>query len=159
MCGPSWPQAARAGCLPQVHFSTFYIDLTGAAHRIPTAQLYSNTPSDFDFRLRRSSDKPAAEATSFSSDSEFAAELARTADIVFPVIHGRYGEDGQVQQLLEQHGVPFVGTGAAMAARAFDKVHPRKPHSTDRCHPARCSLRCAASCYCLSAGTTAAPWC
>lgn len=47
--------------------------------------------------------------------------LAR-ADIVFPVLHGTGGEDGVVQQALEDYGAAFVGTGAKASARCFDKI-------------------------------------
>jgi hypothetical protein len=45
-----------------------------------------------------------------------------TVDIVFPVIHGQFGEDGGIQELLESAGLPFIGTSAAAARHAFDKV-------------------------------------
>uniref|UniRef100_A0A7S3UDD3 ATP-grasp domain-containing protein n=1 Tax=Picocystis salinarum TaxID=88271 RepID=A0A7S3UDD3_9CHLO len=43
-------------------------------------------------------------------------------DVVLPALHGVWGEDGGVQKLLEDAGVPFIGTGAAEAEAAFDKV-------------------------------------
>ncbi|KAJ7516886.1 hypothetical protein O6H91_21G003100 [Diphasiastrum complanatum] len=76
--------------------------------------MYSNTPSDFDFKLDKMA-KP------FVSHSEFVKHLKSSSDIVFPIIHGQFGEDGGIQELLEAGGVPFVGTGAAAARRAFDK--------------------------------------
>ena len=46
----------------------------------------------------------------------------RTIDVVFPVLHGPYGEDGTVQGLLETAGVSYVGAGVASSAIAMDKV-------------------------------------
>ncbi len=43
-------------------------------------------------------------------------------DCVFPVMHGRFGEDGTIQGLLEMAHVPFVGCGVAASALAMDKV-------------------------------------
>jgi len=43
-------------------------------------------------------------------------------DVVFPVLHGPYGEDGTVQGLLELAGVPYVGAGVAASAVAMDKA-------------------------------------
>jgi D-alanine-D-alanine ligase len=43
-------------------------------------------------------------------------------DVVFPVLHGTYGEDGTVQGLLELAGLPVVGAGAAASAVGMDKV-------------------------------------
>jgi len=42
-------------------------------------------------------------------------------DVVFPVLHGAYGEDGTVQGLLEMAGVPYVGSGVLASAAAMDK--------------------------------------
>lgn len=44
------------------------------------------------------------------------------ADVAFPVLHGRFGEDGTVQGLLEMLGVPYVGSGVAASALCMDKV-------------------------------------
>ena len=45
-----------------------------------------------------------------------------TLDVVFPVLHGPYGEDGTVQGLLELAGVPFVGAGVVGSAVGMDKA-------------------------------------
>ncbi|QSB17431.1 D-alanine--D-alanine ligase [Natronosporangium hydrolyticum] len=42
-------------------------------------------------------------------------------DLVFPVLHGAYGEDGTIQGLLEMAGVPYVGSGVFASAAAMDK--------------------------------------
>lgn len=42
-------------------------------------------------------------------------------DIVFPILHGPFGEDGTVQGLLELAGVPYVGAGVAASALCMDK--------------------------------------
>lgn len=42
-------------------------------------------------------------------------------DVVFPILHGRFGEDGTVQGLLELLGLPYVGAGVLMSAMAMDK--------------------------------------
>lgn len=43
-------------------------------------------------------------------------------DVVFPLLHGPYGEDGTVQGLLELAGVPYVGAGVAASAVGMDKA-------------------------------------
>jgi len=43
-------------------------------------------------------------------------------DVVFPVLHGTYGEDGTVQGLLELASVPYVGTGVLASAVGMDKI-------------------------------------
>ncbi len=46
---------------------------------------------------------------------------AGKVDVVFPVLHGPYGEDGTVQGLLKLMGVPFVGAGVLGSALGMDK--------------------------------------
>jgi D-alanine-D-alanine ligase len=46
----------------------------------------------------------------------------RKIDIVFPSMHGTYGEDGALMGLLDMTGVPYIGCGVAAAAIAMDKV-------------------------------------
>lgn len=48
-------------------------------------------------------------------------EATLVADVVFPVLHGPYGEDGTVQGLLELAGVPYVGAGVLASAAGMDK--------------------------------------
>jgi D-alanine-D-alanine ligase len=48
--------------------------------------------------------------------------LDRPADVVFPALHGTFGEDGQLQRILEKRGIRFVGSGAAASALAMDKT-------------------------------------
>lgn len=43
-------------------------------------------------------------------------------DVVFPLVHGRHGEDGTLQGLLEIAGLPYVGCGVAASALGMDKV-------------------------------------
>jgi len=43
-------------------------------------------------------------------------------DVIFPVLHGPYGEDGTIQGLLELANVPYVGAGVAASALGMDKA-------------------------------------
>jgi D-alanine-D-alanine ligase len=45
-----------------------------------------------------------------------------TVDVIFPVLHGPYGEDGTIQGLLEVAGVPYVGAGVLGSALGMDKI-------------------------------------
>lgn len=45
----------------------------------------------------------------------------RQFDVAFLVLHGRFGEDGQVQQILDDCGVPYTGSSAAASRLAFSK--------------------------------------
>ncbi len=44
------------------------------------------------------------------------------ADVIFPLLHGPYGEDGKLQGLLEMFDVPYVGCGVAASACGMDKL-------------------------------------
>ena len=50
------------------------------------------------------------------------ADEAGGLDVVFPVLHGTYGEDGTVQGLLELAGIPYVGAGVLGSAVGLDKT-------------------------------------
>lgn len=43
-------------------------------------------------------------------------------DCVFPVLHGRYGEDGTIQGLLDLAGIPYIGSGVLASAACMDKA-------------------------------------
>ncbi|RIK58632.1 MAG: D-alanine--D-alanine ligase A, partial [Chloroflexi bacterium] len=43
-------------------------------------------------------------------------------DVIFPVLHGPYGEDGTIQGLLEMANLPYVGCGVLSSAVAMDKA-------------------------------------
>jgi len=54
--------------------------------------------------------------------SFFETFRAARPDVVFPIVHGTYGEDGTLQGLLECLGIPYVGFGVAASAVAMDKI-------------------------------------
>jgi D-alanine-D-alanine ligase len=61
------------------------------------------------------------------SDRLIAADPTRDAglDVVFPVLHGTFGEDGTMQGLLELANLPYVGAGVASSAVSMDKSFMR----------------------------------
>jgi D-alanine-D-alanine ligase len=54
-----------------------------------------------------------------------AVEALAAVDVVFPVLHGRYGEDGTIQGMLELAGVPYVGPGVFASAAGMDKEYTK----------------------------------
>lgn len=48
--------------------------------------------------------------------------LDAPADVIFPALHGAFGEDGTLQRVLEQRGMCFVASGSSASAMAMDKV-------------------------------------
>jgi D-alanine-D-alanine ligase len=63
-------------------------------------------------------ERATGEAT--ARENAYVAGLA--LDVIFPVLHGPYGEDGTVQGLLELGNVPYVGAGVLASAVAMDKA-------------------------------------
>jgi D-alanine-D-alanine ligase len=61
-------------------------------------------------------------ATEETSGRENAYLAGLGLDVIFPVLHGPYGEDGTVQGLLELAGVPYVGSGVLASAVGMDKA-------------------------------------
>ena len=47
----------------------------------------------------------------------------RKVDVVFPVLHGKNGEDGTIQGLLDLSKIPYVGCGLLASAACMDKTH------------------------------------
>ncbi len=52
--------------------------------------------------------------------------LVNKVDVVFPVLHGPYGEDGTIQGLFEMADIPYVGTNVLASALCMDKVYSKK---------------------------------
>lgn len=65
--------------------------------------------------IERTIDKPDAEELA-----------AMPGDVIFPVLHGHWGEGGPLQALLEAIGRPFVGCGSRAAALAMDKMRTKE---------------------------------
>lgn len=92
-----------------------YFDRLVRPYALSRAMLYSNTPSDFDFKL--------STITTPLSRNDLFSRL-RSCDLAFPAMHGAFGEDGTLQHnILDKAGVPYVGTGAAAASVAYDKYN------------------------------------
>jgi D-alanine-D-alanine ligase len=47
-------------------------------------------------------------------------------DVVFPILHGIWGEDGQFQRVLENRGIPFCGSGSEASEAAFNKAETKR---------------------------------
>jgi D-alanine--D-alanine ligase len=90
-----------------------YVNKSLEFFSIDRGQLYCNTPSDFDFKLQgKNLSKPA--------------DILKSVDIIFPVIHGKYGEDGALQKFLEDNNIPFVGSSSASCSAMFSKSNVNK---------------------------------
>ena len=53
-------------------------------------------------------------------------EIPSGTELVFNLIHGTFGEDGELQGILEQRGIPYTGEGSDASRIAFDKILTKK---------------------------------
>ena len=96
----------------EIEVLPIYFDQFRNVYQISKSQLYSNTPSDFDFKLKKTA-KPL-------SKFEF-SKFLKTVDLAFPAMHGAFGEDGQIQAMLEENGCAYTGSNVEACKKAFDK--------------------------------------
>ncbi|MCX6718945.1 MAG: hypothetical protein NTZ38_01030 [Candidatus Taylorbacteria bacterium] len=54
------------------------------------------------------------------------SDASNQFDVIFNALHGAYGEDGKIQQLLEMHQIPFTGSGSVGSAVAMNKMLAKK---------------------------------
>lgn len=57
-----------------------------------------------------------------STKINLASDVSERLDVIFPVLHGTFGEDGTIQGLLEMADIPYVGCGVLASAGGMDKV-------------------------------------
>ena len=98
--------------LDELDIVPIYFNLNKEAFQIERKHLYSNTPSDFDFKINELG-KPLHE--------QDLIELLKSVNLAFPVIHGAFGEGGELAAFLEKNDIPFIGSSSDTAALAFDK--------------------------------------
>lgn len=78
---------------------------------IKETEIYSNTPLDFDYKLQHSK----------KISKEKLRKIFQSSDLVFPSIHGTYGEDGQLQTFLEKFGVKYLGSNPRACLNTANK--------------------------------------
>lgn len=89
----------------------------GAGEEAPTAGMETR-PADEAIEVAPKSSALVAMADASTTRNSPLAEI----DVVFPVLHGPYGEDGTIQGLLELADIPYVGAGVLASAVGMDKV-------------------------------------
>ena len=90
--------------------------------RLPEVSGTSGTVLTLSQDPRQRGQLLSQDATSGAS----AGGVLASVDVVFPVLHGPYGEDGTIQGLLELAGVPYVGAGVLASAAGMDKEFTKK---------------------------------
>lgn len=61
-----------------------------------------------------------------TSNSAIEPIFRKQVDVIFPLLHGTFGEDGTIQGLLEMAGIPYVGAGVLASAVGMDKIVMKK---------------------------------
>ena len=95
----------------------------GRAPRVAREVHLMARPSDEPLlSIDRSADRPGDRKSALDrGDGHGAVVQSMGLDVVFPVLHGPYGEDGTVQGLLELANLPYVGCGVLASAVGMDK--------------------------------------
>ena len=91
---------------------------SGRAPRAPRARPLGAPPGDETMRTV----ERGVDADSGSDDAGHAIVTGLALDLIFPIVHGPYGEDGTLQGLLELADIPYVGAGVLAAAVGMDKA-------------------------------------
>lgn len=86
-----------------------FMDLRGRLWLLPEKLVIQNTCADVEARLEAEARRLPYEA------------LPAEVDLVFNALHGKYGDDGCVQGLLELLGLPYTGSGVLACALSLDK--------------------------------------
>lgn len=101
--------------------------------KLKIAVLYGGVSSERDVSLRTgravlsSLTRCGYNAVGIDADRDLASKLVAVgAEVVFIALHGRHGEDGTVQGLLEILGLPYTGSGVLSSSIAMDKVTTKR---------------------------------
>ena len=125
------PEQPRPGSVRRRSGRDLTAGLLGARMSDPSSLAISGHPCRRSARRRAPHRAdPTREARSSASLADAGAVLA-SVDVVFPVLHGPYGEDGTIQGLLELAGVPYVGPGVLASAAGMDKEFTKKLLAAD----------------------------
>ena len=89
-----------------------YVTQSIKFYPLSSEQLYSNTPEDFDFKIHKITNEYSHERL---------ISVLQSKDMVLPLIHGEYGEDGTLQSLLEKHEIPFMSSSSKACQSMFFK--------------------------------------
>ena len=115
--------ASVVNALNPEEFEITVIGITKEGRLANTSEMRAMLPQDVQSRVSLS---PALEADGSAmrvlSDVEpESADSRKFPQIIFPLLHGPYGEDGTIQGLLEIAGLPYIGCGVLASAVGMDK--------------------------------------
>lgn len=85
-------------------------------------------PDDTNFAITNGALPTVAESgieVSITSQGLFSGGKPLAVDVVYPILHGPYGEDGTIQGLFEIFGISYVGSGVLASAVSMDKSYAK----------------------------------
>ncbi len=108
------------------------IAITRKGHWLNPAESLQRLPEKIHTLLSESVMKFPSNAIALLGDTKYRGlnrletsakeEKTLPLDVIFPVLHGTYGEDGTIQGLFEMAGIPYIGCGVLSSACGMDKV-------------------------------------
>jgi D-alanine-D-alanine ligase len=115
--------ASVINALDPEEFEITVIGITKAGRIASASEIRTMLPKEL---MPRVQPRPVLEAgnsriTVTSSRTEAPADTQNSPSIIFPLLHGPYGEDGTIQGLLEIAGIPYIGCGVLASAVGMDK--------------------------------------
>lgn len=112
-------------CIDAQRYNIILVGITKEGHWVEAADL--NAVSDGSWRQSKTSIVLSPDATRkglYRMREDEKAQFVHL-DVIFPVLHGLYGEDGTVQGLFKLAGIPFVGCGLFASAAGMDKLYTK----------------------------------
>ena len=112
-------------CIDAQRYNIILVGITTEGHWVEAADL--NAVQDGSWRQSKTSIVLSPDATRkglYRMSEDEKVQFVHL-DVIFPVLHGLYGEDGTVQGLFKLAGIPFVGCGLFASAAGMDKLYTK----------------------------------
>lgn len=112
-------------CIDAQRYNIILVGITKEGHWVEAADL--NAVQDGSWRQSKTSIVLLPDATRkglYRMSEDEKVQFVHL-DVIFPVLHGLYGEDGTVQGLFKLAGIPFVGCGLFASAAGMDKLYTK----------------------------------
>ena len=119
------PHLISIQCIDAQRYNIILVGITKEGHWVEAADL--NAVQDGSWRQSKTSIVLSPDATRkglYRMSEDEKAQFVHL-DVIFPVLHGLYGEDGTVQGLFKLAGIPFVGCGLFASAAGMDKLYTK----------------------------------
>jgi D-alanine-D-alanine ligase len=113
-------------------YEVFPIAITKEGNWLSPAESFALLPAQTQTEIGEDAENFASDSVALIGDTKYKGltrlensgdeDRLSPLDVVFPVLHGTYGEDGTIQGLLEMAGIPYVGCSVLGSSCGMDKV-------------------------------------